>query len=639
MKRLVLACVLASCSRHAAPGPERVAFVDVTVVPMDREQELAHQTVIVQGDRIVELGPSTSVNVDGARAIDARGKWLIPGLADMHVHYNEESFAALFVANGVTFVRNMGGAPQMIALRERTRRGELLGPLMITAGPITDGMPPFWPESDIAANPEDAERLVAAQQAAGYDFVKVYSGLSRESYAAIVAAANKHGMRFAGHAPIAVTLSDLAAAHQRSMEHMYGWLEAAVKEPPPGKLAWPERMKWALGAFDESKLASLAKQLRDGGVWNCPTLIVNDRYAHLDDVSAYKADPVQRYTAPASLAAFEQMSAALVRPADQLDNERRVYKVDERAVKALADAGAGILAGTDLGNPYIVAGFSLHEELARLVAAGLSPFQALTAATAEPARFLEQEAEFGTIARGRRADLVLLDADPLASIANTTKIAGVMLRGRWISRGELDALLANVVASFRDPGDWFANAAPDEPGTVRLRATFVVRRLGAEIGRERLVVVEKRDGSLVATSDRDERSPTRRRVTARAELDASRALRSLHVAIDGFDRSFGSAPLADVDVLAAWVALAPRLVATDPGRIETLKATRIELDGTRSDETIDVYHPFVAGAGFTIHRGGREIRGAVDVDAHGSVSDVVWSLPDADLEEMALPGD
>ena len=646
---LAFAPVVTACSSHDSPSPtpappptpplpppshgDRTAIVDVTVVPMDRERELPHQTVVVEGERIVSLDDASRIDTTGMHTIDGRGKWLIPGLADMHVHYNEATYAPLFVAHGVTFVRNMAGDAMMLGIRERTRRGELIGPTMITAGPITDGDPPFWPGSDIVAKPADAEPLVAAQKAAGYDFVKVYNDLTKDAYAAVVAAAARHGLPVEGHVPTAVGIDGVIAAHQKSLEHMYGWITAAASKPAPSTLGWLDQVKWLQDHFDASKLPALARAAKDAGVWNCPTFVVNDRYAHLDDIARYAKLPEMRYAAPETELGWDPSRAGLPTDKRGLALQQAAYALDEKVVKALADAGAGILAGTDVGNPWLVPGASLHEELGRLVAAGLTPYQALAAATSEPARFLGREADMGTVAVGRHADLVLLDGDPLASIASTSHIAGVVLHGRWFARADLDKLLANVIASFRTPTDWLRSPAPVPPGKIVFDGTYAVRRFGSEIGRERLVIVRRDDGSLVASSDRDERVPMRRRVTARAELDAKRAVRSLHIAVDGHDVGVGHPALPDSDALATWVVVAAQLPAKGHAAIA---ATRVELDGRSGPETADLYRTIAMTAGFTMHRRYGDIRGDLDLDDHGELRDVSWDDVSGDIDIYRL---
>lgn len=209
----------------------RAAFVDVTVVPMDEERLLEHQTVLIQDGRISAMGPASDVDVpDEAKRIEGSGRFLMPGLADMHVHYNEPSYAALFVANGVTTVRNMWGVPFHVVAREQIRRGEGFGPTIYTCGPIMDGSPPIWPGSTVIETHEEAWRSVAEQKQQGYDFLKVYSNLSREAFDAIVGAAREHSMRVVGHVSDGVGLRHALESGQASIEHLQGYLPALVPE-------------------------------------------------------------------------------------------------------------------------------------------------------------------------------------------------------------------------------------------------------------------------------------------------------------------------------------------------------------------------------------------------------------------------
>src|SRR5262245_5537712 len=224
----LLACTHAPSTPPPPPAQDAsaIAFVGVTVVPMDSERRIPDQTVLVRQGRVAEIGPSSSVQVPaGAQRIDGRGKFLMPGLADMHIHLWTQDDLTLFLANGVTFVRNMWGSPQTLVWRDRVERGEVLGPGTYTAGPLLDGKPPVWNGSAVVESAEDAERAVTSQKKAGYDFIKVYKKLSPQAFDAIAATAKKEGLTFGGHVPAAVGLERALAAGQRSVEHLDGYFE------------------------------------------------------------------------------------------------------------------------------------------------------------------------------------------------------------------------------------------------------------------------------------------------------------------------------------------------------------------------------------------------------------------------------
>jgi hypothetical protein len=294
---LLVACSSSGTHIVAVPKPASalkpgdVAITNVTLVPMSRDGEFAHQTVVVRGDRIVAVGPTTSIEVPpGIKTIDGKSRWLMPGLSDMHVHTWSETDLTLFVAAGVTTIRNMFGSEQQLAWRSEIAAGKRLGPAIVTAGPIIDGDPPVWPGSAVLVNPADADKLVAEQKAKGYDFLKPYSRLSREAYEALVAAGKQHGMALAGHVPSAVGLTGVLAANQKSIEHLDGWLLAlvpdGVKLPEDGSMT--RKLRAVLPRLDESRLPGLIAKTIAAGTWNCPTLVVLDRMGGLDEPDAVK---------------------------------------------------------------------------------------------------------------------------------------------------------------------------------------------------------------------------------------------------------------------------------------------------------------------------------------------------------------
>ena len=482
---VVLGFVLALCPppagdavapKAAVPAAEpALAFVGVSVVPMDREAVLAGQTVVVRGDRIVALGPAGEVAVpDDARRIDGTGRWLMPGLADMHVHTWSSDDFPLFLANGVTTVRNMFGSAMQLEWRRQVAAGELLGPTILTAGPIIDGDPPVWPGSTVLTDPGQAEQVVLDQQAAGYDFLKVYAGLTRPVYDALVAAAQAHGLRCMGHVPTGVGLDRVLEAAQGTIEHLDGFAAAAQREGSP--LAGKTDFRSSLAAWkhvDDERLVALARRCAEGGVWNCPTLVVLQKWVGPEQAETLLARPEMKYVSPILIQFWDPERSYLARmPAEVLEQTASSDADRKRCVGILHREGARLLAGTDMGNPFVVAGFALHEELANLVAAGLSPFEALRAATSGAAEFMGAAGEWGVVAAGRRADLLLLEADPLDDVGNAARRVGVMVRGRWLEQAELQGQLDELAARFAPADDGAMQAATDaepdpatEPGS------------------------------------------------------------------------------------------------------------------------------------------------------------------------------
>jgi imidazolonepropionase-like amidohydrolase len=433
----------------ACCGGGAIAFENVTVLSMDGERELPGQTVIVRDGIIAAVGPAgrTPVPEDAVR-VDGRGKVLLPGLVDMHVHLGPGKgdiaepvgrTLALLVANGITTARSMIGHPDHIALRARVAGGEALGPALVLAGaPLTDATAP---------SPDSAAALVRAQARSGFDFVKVIGGFGPDVYAAVVATALDEGLPVSGHVTPEVGLDRAIAAGQQ-VEHLDGFVDALVADD---SLVKSSESQIAPGPIllhlDETKLAPLAVRMRERGIWNTPTLtlfrlVLSDRPA--DELAAR---PEMRYVAPQGLAAWREQRAQLLAGAPPLEERARFVEIRDQAVRALHAAGARLLAGSDSPQFFQVAGFALHDELATLVEAGLSPYAAIEAATRNPAEYLGRLTESGTVEVGKRADLLLVEGDPLADLSRLRRPAGVVLAGRWLPREELDRLLDQVAAS------------------------------------------------------------------------------------------------------------------------------------------------------------------------------------------------
>jgi hypothetical protein len=463
---------------------------------MSSDGALAHHTVVVRGDRIVAVGPAAElVPPAGTTVIAGAGTWVMPGLADMHVHTFTDNDLTLFLAAGVTTVRNLYGSEQHLQWRSQIEHGEKLGPTIVTAGPLIDGDPPIWPGSTVLVNPADAEKVVTDQKAAGYDFLKPYSRLSRPAYEALAAAAKRHGMQMAGHVPSAVGLAGVLAAGQRSIEHLDGYLYALVPEsvtlPPPSEPI--ARLRTALAHLDPSRLPGVISQTLAAGTWNCPTLVVLDRFAALDDLAALRTkvrwldkippaivaqwDPKQDFR----LKSYAAEDFAALRAA----NAQRV-----KILAALAAAHAPLLVGTDTNNPYVVPGAALHDEIELMIAAGIPRARVLRAATADAARYLGAPHESGVVEVGARADLLLVGSDPLAAPLPLVP-DGVMVRGRWLPRAELDAKLADITqrVSAPPPKDRWEGVAPlATSGKLVHRAHYDMASAGTSIGEERIAV-------------------------------------------------------------------------------------------------------------------------------------------------------
>ena len=448
----------------AQGGDGGTALTHVTVIDPASGRVAPDMTVVLRGDLITEVRPGPAPH--GARVVDLRGKYLIPGLADMHAHAQAEGIdPALNIANGVTTVRDMAGSPLARDWRDRVEAGTLLGPRYTLGSKIIDGAPsvwdPAWLDVVQVADAVQARRAVRDQQAAGADFVKVYSRVSRPAYRALAAEAHRRGIPFAGHCPDEVPLTEAADLGQASVEHLF-WAPFDTSRQEAAIRAEIARMRLELGDYSgwfaaihplemtaarshsPAKARRLHAKLARRGTRQVPTLVMHRGLDHARALDV-EADPRNKYL-PASAVgsmvfAREELYLADRPPAT--DGEwAAMFAHRLRTVADMHGHGVPIMTGTDTGTVAVYPGFSVHDELALLVEAGLPAMAALHAATAEPARFLG--ARTGRIAPGHAADLVVLDADPLHDIANTTRLSGVVVRGRYVGPDERLAILAEV---------------------------------------------------------------------------------------------------------------------------------------------------------------------------------------------------
>jgi imidazolonepropionase-like amidohydrolase len=391
----------------------------------------------------------------------------------MHVHPHGKDYLPLFIANGVTGIRVMWGDPEDHEWRKAIEAGDLIGPRMIIASPLVDGPKPYWRGSISVSSEAEARQVVIKAKQDGADFVKVYQFLPRDLYFAIADEAKKQGMPFAGHVPISVSAQEASSAGQKSFEHLVGILPACSSRSADllkgqqddlteGLLSKPrfwgahvvEARQRMLDTYSPDQVAALCAVLKGNGTWQVPTLTLLRMFAYGDD-PAFLKDARLKYVPIHTRASWDPSAIDGKRSPEDFAYMKREFQKDLEVVGAMQRAGVGILAGTDTANPFCFPGFSLHDELGLLVQAGLSPMEALQAATLNPARFQGKENDLGTVDKGKIADLVLLDANPLDEIGNTKRIAAVVSAGKLYSRAALDRMLAKVeaVANRKPIGD------------------------------------------------------------------------------------------------------------------------------------------------------------------------------------------
>ena len=416
------------------------AFVNVNVVPMTVPEVRRAQTVIVDAGRIRIVGPADRVPVpEYAAIVDGTDRYLMPGLTDMHAHVPRQDGAemervlTLFAARGVTSVRGMLGAPLHLELRDALAAGERFGPALITSGPSLNGYS--------VRGADDARRQVAAQAAAGYDFLKIHPGLERAEFEAIAAAAARHGIAFAGHVPAAVGLSAALDAGIATIDHLDGYLAAMRPSHSPGSGAYSGFFNTML-AHDVApeRLDELVAETVRAGAWNVPTQTLVEHRIDSTPAAELAVRAEMAYMPLATRRRWQAVKASqLAEPGFDADTAARAIALRRRLILRLFRANGRILLGSDAPQVFNVPGFATHRELALYVAAGLSPYEALQTGTVAVADFFGSDT--GRVEAGRRADLLLVAGDPLADIRNATRIHGVMLRGRWYAENELEARL------------------------------------------------------------------------------------------------------------------------------------------------------------------------------------------------------
>jgi len=461
---LILWISISTVARASTPVSETVAFVNVSVIPMDKERVLPRQTVVVRNGTIVEIGDAKRIKVPAnAQRVDGTGKFLIPGLSDMHVHlFTDDEFPdeladdefKVMIAHGVTTIRLMTGTPEQLVLRQKSNREEILAPTIYSASPQLTGRKSS--NAYVVTNEVEAQAAVRKSKQDGYDFIKVTTFLKPEVYEAIVAEARQQNIRVVGHADSRSVGLPRALKAGQQIEHLDSYLEALLPESAPVKgsvsdiyLYNPKNWE-SLDYLDESKIPELARLTVAANPFVTPTLhLFKFTFGKGRTEESFKAQPDLRFYPQKVIDLWMGVSKKYLTTAAPVEKRAKYIAIRDKLVKAIYDAGGRVMAGSDTPEWLHLYGYTLHLEMIDLRDAGLSNYDALETATRNPALFFGTLDKTGTIEKGKRADLVLLEANPLADIANTQKRAGVMLKGKYYPQAEMNQWLETIAPRFR----------------------------------------------------------------------------------------------------------------------------------------------------------------------------------------------
>lgn len=454
---LVALLLISACTVQPLPedAAGTLAFVNADVLPMTGTDILRDQTILVRDGKIDQIGPTAAIKVPkGSTVIEAQGKYLMPGLAEMHAHIpvpqegndtlvKETLF--LYLSRGVTTIRGMLGAPYHLELKKMIAMDSVTSPRVFTSSPSLNG--------NTVPTPEEARRLVTQYKQDGYDFLKIHPGIPLAAFDEMARTAKEVGIPFSGHVPIAVGIRHALDAQYASIDHIDGYLSGLAP-----KEAW-ERLDSNIGFFgynmvpyaDEAEIAKLARQTKEKGVWIVPTQSLFTRWFSPDDPAAMANEPEMKYMASRTRFQWRQSKQNAIGGEDyKVAQWEKMIDLRQQLLRALHEAGVPLLLGSDAPQVFNVPGFSLEHEMAAMKAAGLSNEVILQSGTANPARFFGMEGAFGTIQPGAAADLLLLSGNPLEDISNTWAQEGVMVRGHWMPKAEIDARLLEIAAAHQE---------------------------------------------------------------------------------------------------------------------------------------------------------------------------------------------
>ena len=443
---MLLVCVLPCFSQEVIEKDREVVFKSVNIVPMDRESIIQNQSVVVKNGKIQSIGAPKKVKYNkNALVINAKGKYLMPGLAEMHAHVPPiddlepmKEVLLLFAANGITTIRGMLGHPKHLELRKMINSSEIISPRFFTSGPSLSGQS--------VQSQEQAVQMVKDEKLAGYDFLKIHPGLSKDNFDAMVRTANEQNIPFAGHVSFEVGVWKAIEAKQQTIDHMDAFVEGLI----PGIEKMTEEETGLFGMFvadkvDTTLISKLMKALRDNNVWVVPTQALAERwFSPARTAESFRSDPEMKYMDSKTLDNWVKAKKNLEsNPKYDREKINNYIKLRRKLIYECNRNGVGLLLGSDAPQIFNVPGMSTHHELQYLVDAGLTPYEALKTGTINAGVFYKT-AEMGVIKQGANGDLVLLNANPLSDIANTQKIEGVLVSNRWMNRDTLTEMLKKL---------------------------------------------------------------------------------------------------------------------------------------------------------------------------------------------------
>lgn len=440
---------------------QTIFIKNTNIIDVETGKVVSNKHIIIKDGIISQIANGTKIfKIKTDTIIDGKGKYLMPGLWDMHTHvWNDASTFPLLIANGITGIRGMFESMYSVnKWREDISKGRITGPLLFVAGPIVDGPKPIWPGSVAVSNEAEGRQAVdSLKYKLKVDFIKTYSLLSYNSYMAIADECKKQNIVFAGHVPNEVSVVEAANAGQKSQEHLYGMMEIAsdssdywfaYQKGTVKDSVWKERSTrkaFLFRTYNESKLKAALKKIKKTNTYICPTLTVNRGVANINDTALLK-DPRMEYMGAFMKNNWDYRKDFRFKNRTDTDfaQAKREYGLKLKITKLVYDAGIPILAGTDFPNPHCYIGFGLHDELKLLVKAGLAPSSALQTATINPAKYFGIENTEGSVSVNKNANLVLLSKNPLLDIANTESIEMVFIKGKPFTKNQLQGLLDGV---------------------------------------------------------------------------------------------------------------------------------------------------------------------------------------------------